>query len=107
MVKTRAIRLRVKEGPKRVIKLRYVHSIHSLSRSPSEFWLHTCDACVITTWRLALWAPLVARNNNINIYENNDNLKGYKIYKTIIKIFISRNVSVRSTQATPSRIPRT
>ena len=34
-----------------------------LSGSPNECWLHTCDACVITTWRLGLWAPLVARNN--------------------------------------------
>ena len=24
--------------------------------------IYTCDACVITTWRLGLWAPLVARN---------------------------------------------
>ena len=28
-----------------------------------ECYLHTCDACVITTWRLGLRAPLVARNN--------------------------------------------
>ena len=26
--------------------------------------LHTCDACVITTWRLGLQAPLVVRNNS-------------------------------------------
>ena len=25
-------------------------------------WLHKCDACVITIWRLRLRAPLVARN---------------------------------------------
>ena len=25
-------------------------------------WQHTCDACVIATWRLGLRAPLVARN---------------------------------------------
>ena len=30
--------------------------------SPNECWLHTNDACVITTWRLWSWAPLVARN---------------------------------------------
>ena len=29
--------------------------------SPNECWLHTCDACVITAWRLGLWASLVAR----------------------------------------------
>ena len=34
-----------------------------LSGSPNESWLHTCDACVITTWILGLRAPLVARNN--------------------------------------------
>ena len=32
------------------------------SGSPNLCWLHTCDACVITTWRLGLWAPPVARN---------------------------------------------
>ena len=79
MVKTRVIRLRVKEGPKRVIKLRYVHSF---SRSPNECWLHRCEACVITTWRLALRAALVARNNNI-MYENDNNLKGYKYRERI------------------------
>ena len=34
------------------------------SGSPNECWLHTCDACVITTLRLGLRAPLVARNND-------------------------------------------
>ena len=29
-------------------------SIHS---SLNKCWLHTCDACVITTWRLGLRAP--------------------------------------------------
>ena len=33
-----------------------------LSESPNECWLYTCDACVITTWRLRLQAPLVTRN---------------------------------------------
>ena len=31
----------------------------------NECWLHMCDACVITTWRLGLQAPLVTRNNEI------------------------------------------
>ena len=31
-----------------------------LSESPNECWLRTCDACVITSWRLGLRAPLVA-----------------------------------------------
>ena len=29
--------------------------------SPNECWLHTCDTCVITAWRLGLWVSLVAR----------------------------------------------
>ena len=32
-----------------------------LSGSPNKRWLHTCDACVITSWRLGLRVPLVAR----------------------------------------------
>ena len=36
-----------------------------LSGSPNECWLHTRDACVITTWRLGLRAPLVARNDKL------------------------------------------
>ena len=32
------------------------------SGSPNECWLHTCDACVLITWRLGLRAPLVAGN---------------------------------------------
>ena len=43
-----------------VSKLRFVHSI--LGGSPNECWLHTCNACVITSSRLGLRAPLVARN---------------------------------------------
>ena len=35
-----------------------------LSGSPNESWLHTCNPCVITTWRLGLWAPLVAHYDN-------------------------------------------
>ena len=33
-----------------------------LSGSPNECWLHPCDTCVITTWRLQLRAPLATRN---------------------------------------------
>ena len=33
-----------------------------LNGSPNGCWLHKCDACVITTWRLGLRAPLVALN---------------------------------------------
>ena len=34
-----------------------------LSGSLNECWLHTCDACVITTWILGSRAPLVAHKN--------------------------------------------
>ena len=37
-----------------------------LSTSPNECWLHTCQACVITTWRLGLRAPLVAHKKPVN-----------------------------------------
>ena len=38
-----------------------------LSGSPNECLLLTCDACVITNWRLVLRAPLVARTNYYTI----------------------------------------
>ena len=53
MVKTRVIKLRVIEGPE-------VQTI--------ECWLRTCEACVITTWRLGLRAPLVARKKDLLFY---------------------------------------
>ena len=40
-----------------------------LSGSPNESWLQTCDACLITAWRLTLRAPLVARNYFIIIHK--------------------------------------
>ena len=33
-------------------------------------WLHTCNACVITTWRLELQAPLVARDYPLYKYKH-------------------------------------
>ena len=51
MVRTHVIRLRVIE-------------------SPNEYCLHTCDVCVITTWRL--WATRGARNNGNDIDNDND-----------------------------------
>ena len=42
----------------RVIRLRSVYSIH-FSGSQTK-----CRTCAIATWRLVLWAPLVARNNH-------------------------------------------
>ena len=38
-----------------------------LSESANECWLHTCDACVITTWRLGFWAPLVTLKEVIKL----------------------------------------
>ena len=43
--------------------------LHAITGSPNECWLHTCDACIITTWRLGLWALLVARNNYYLIFQ--------------------------------------
>ena len=40
-----------------------------LSGSPNK----CCDACVITTWRLGLLAPLVTHNNNNSNNNNNNN----------------------------------
>ena len=63
MVKTRVSRLRVIERPNGRDQSASMHSGPSiLSGSPNECWLHTCHACVITTSRLGLRAPLVARN---------------------------------------------
>ena len=50
-----------------------------LSGSSNECWLHTCDACVITTWRLGLRAPLVARNNPLNAKSDPHQLSPNKI----------------------------
>ena len=63
MVKTRMIRLRGVKGQNAwsncVLCIPFI-----LSGSPKECWLNTCDACVITTWRLGFWAPLVACKYN-------------------------------------------
>ena len=62
MVKTRVVRLRWGRRPKRVRSNCVLCIPFILSGIPIEWWLHTCDACVITTWRLGLRTPLVARN---------------------------------------------
>ena len=54
------------------------------SGSPNESSLHTCDAFVITTWRLGLKAPLVSRNNN---YVNKSNYRAWKA------VFLIRHAS--------------
>ena len=38
-----------------------------LSGTANKCWLHTCDTCVIKTWRFGLQVPLVARNNNYTL----------------------------------------
>ena len=42
-----------------------------LSGSPNECWVRTCDACVITTWRLGLQALVVACKNQAFSFECN------------------------------------
>ena len=63
MVKTRFIRLHVIEGPNASDQIPFI-----LNGSPNERWLHTCDACVITTSGLRLRAPLLARNNSLQTF---------------------------------------
>ena len=81
--RTRVIRLRVIDGPNardqigfcafhsflvevilvpRATRLNLTKKRRALGTRMNECWLHTCDACVITTCRLGLRAPLVARN---------------------------------------------
>ena len=81
--RTRVIRLRVIDGPNardqigfcafhsflvevilvpRATRLNLTKKRRALGTRMNECWLHTCDACVITTCRLGLQAPLVARN---------------------------------------------
>ena len=45
-----------------MLKVCSVHSIHSLWKSKQNNGWHTCNTYVITTWRLELQAPLVARD---------------------------------------------
>ena len=61
LVKTRVIRLRVREGPNARDQIPFIPS-----ESPNECWLHTCDACLITTWRLGLQATRGARKYSLS-----------------------------------------
>ena len=60
MVKTRVIRLRVIEGPNAHDRSAFC-AFHSflVEVQTNAGYIHA-DACVKTTWRLGLWAPLVA-----------------------------------------------
>ena len=64
MVKTSVIGLRVIEGPDARDQIAFC-AFHS--------FLVIWNACVITTWRLGLQAPFVARNNNNNNHGDNNN----------------------------------
>ena len=68
IVKTRVIRFNTGDRRRKRRWSNCVLCIPSIiGGSPNKCWLHTCDACVITTWRLGLRAPLVARNNGLKI----------------------------------------
>ena len=45
-------------------------------RKSKQYCLHTCEACVITTWRL--WATRGARNNDNDIDNDDDDDKDDK-----------------------------
>ena len=62
MVKPRVIKLRVKEGPNARDQTAFSAYDSFFVEVQTNAGLHTCNACVITTWRLGLQAPLVARN---------------------------------------------
>ena len=59
------------KGPNSVMTIPFI-----LSGSPSECWLHTCDACVITNRRLGLRAPLVVHNKQTSKFLEFVNLSG-------------------------------
>ena len=63
MVKTHVIRLRGVEGWNTRNQIAFFCLPFILSGSPNECWIHTCDACIITTWRLGLQVPRGTCNN--------------------------------------------
>ena len=65
MVKTCVIKLQGTEGPNARDQIAF-NAFHSFfnSGSPNKCWLHTCEACVIRTWRLGcrlLLSPAMKR----------------------------------------------
>ena len=54
-------REKVREGPNAPDQIPFIPS-----ESPNECWLHTCDACLITTWRLGLRATRGARKYSLS-----------------------------------------
>ena len=77
-----------------------------LSGGPKECWLHTCDACVIKTWRLGLRAPLAVCNEIptplIFLKPKKEtpfgqNLPAQAIIKTQRKLMFKASVHIRQT----------
>ena len=65
-----------------------------LSGSPNEWWLHTCEACAITTWGLGLRAPLVARNKPKTLRCTIITFAtGLKVYELIDLKFLRKSLS--------------
>ena len=62
MVKTRVLRLRGVKGRNASDQIAFCAYHLFLVEVQRNATFSTCDACVITTWRLGLQAPLVARN---------------------------------------------
>ena len=62
------IKIRVIEGPNVHDQIAFCACHSSLVEVQTKAGLHTCNACVMTTWRLGLWAPLVARNYFLKIF---------------------------------------
>ena len=58
-VKRRVIRSRVIEGRKERNQIPFI-----LSWSPNECWFHTCQACVVATWRLGSRSHMVNQEKN-------------------------------------------
>ena len=71
MVKTRVIRIRSSDRrSKRAWWYCLLRIPFILSGGANEYWPHTCDAFIITTWRLGLRAPLVV-HNEFGVYSRN------------------------------------
>ena len=63
MIKTRVIRLRGVESRNVCDQIAFCSFLSFLVEGQMNAgYIRTCDACVITTWRLRLWAPLFACN---------------------------------------------
>jgi len=81
MVKTRVIKIRVIEGPNVHDQIAFCAFHSSLVEVQTKAGLHTCNACIITTWRLGLWAPLVTRDYFFKIFTKW--MRGYVVTKWI------------------------